>query len=131
MSSYAIIKIIQFIRPISLISSLRRETTATVPLTTIEILAVLGINEFLARDRICDDMMIDPEGIGHLNVEDAEGIQSACSEYSKRTTAARRFTVTRVQKKLLTSWMYWAKDKRRLEEPTEFSNTHNEVMLRA
>ena len=26
--------------------------------------------------------------------------------------------------------MYWVKDKRRLEEPTEFSNTHNEFTLR-
>ena len=103
----------------------------TVPLKTIEILTMLGINEILARDGICDDMMTNPKGIGHLNFENVEGIQLAFSGYSKRTTAARRFTVTRVQQKLLTSLMYWFKYKRRLKEPTEFSNTHNEVALRA
>ena len=86
---------------------------------------MLGINEVLARDGICDDIMIDPKGIGHLNVKDAEGIQSACSGYDKRNKAARRFTITQVQQKRLTSLMYWVKDNRRLKEPTEFSNTHN------
>ena len=98
---------------------------ATVTLTTIDILKILGINEIIARERICNDMMTDPEGIVHLNVEDAEGIQSACSGYDKRNKAARRFTITQVQQKRLTSLMYWVKDKRRLKEPTEFSNTHN------
>ena len=103
---------------------------ATVPLKTIEILTMLGINKVLAREIIYDDIMTDPKGIGHLNVKDLEGIQSACSGYAKRNPAARRFTVTRVQKKRLISLMYWVKDKRRLKEPTEFSNTHNEVTLR-
>ena len=69
---------------------------ATVPLTTIEILTILGINEVLARDGICDDMMKDPKGIVHLNVKYVEGIKSACSGYAKRYLAARGFTVTRV-----------------------------------
>ena len=43
---------------------------ATVPLTTIKTLTILGINEVLARDGICDDMMTEPKVIGHLNVED-------------------------------------------------------------
>ena len=68
---------------------------ATVPLTTIEILTVLGIiNEVLAKDVIYDDMMTDPEGIVHLNVEDAEGIQLACSGYAKRIPVVKRFTIT-------------------------------------
>ena len=46
------------------------------------------------RDVICDDMMTDPKIIGHLNVEDAEGIQSTYIGYVKRNPAARRFTVT-------------------------------------
>ena len=67
---------------------------ATVPLTTIDILTMLGFNKVLARDVICNDMMIDPDGIGHFNVEYAEGIQLACSEYAKRTTDTLRFMVT-------------------------------------
>ena len=70
-----------------------------VPLPTIEILTMLGINEVLARDGICDETMTEPKGIGHLNFKDAEGIQSACSGYPKRTPSARRFTVNQVQKK--------------------------------
>ena len=69
---------------------------ATVQLKTIEILTILGINEVLARDGICDDTMKDPEVIGYLNVKYIEGIKSACSGYAKRYPAARRFTVTRV-----------------------------------
>ena len=48
---------------------------ATVPLTTINIFTILGINEVLTREGIYDDVMTDPKGIGHLNVKDAEGIQ--------------------------------------------------------
>ena len=96
----------------------------TVPLTTIEILTILGINKVLARDGICDDMMADPKAIGRLNVKNVEGIQSACSGYSKRTPAVRRFTISQVQQKLLTSLMYSFKENHRLEEPTELSNTH-------
>ena len=55
---------------------------------------MLGINEVLARDVICDYMMTDTKGIGHLNAEDAEYIQSACSGYAKRNPVARRFMVT-------------------------------------
>ena len=104
---------------------------ATVPLKTINILTMLVINKVLAREVICDDMMTDTEGIGHLNVEYAEGIQSACSAYTKRTPATRIFTVTRVQQKRLISLMYWVKDKHRLKEPTEFYNIHNGVTLRS
>ena len=44
-------------------------------MTTIEILTMLGINEVLERDGICDDTMIDLKGFGNPNVKDAEGIQ--------------------------------------------------------
>ena len=75
---------------------------ATVSLTTIYILTMLGINKVLARDGICDDMMTDPKRIGHLNLKDTEVIKSACSGYAKRNLAARRFTVNRVHQKRLT-----------------------------
>ena len=98
-------------------------------LTTIEILGLIGITTAQATNAIRDDMLTEPEGIGHLNDEDAEGIQSACSAYAKRPTATR-FTVTRVQQKRLISLMYWVKDKVRLGEPTEFADTYVEADLR-
>jgi len=104
---------------------------ATTTLTTIEILTMIGIGQENTQEGIREDMMTEPEGIGHLIDEDAEGIQAACSGYAKRTPAARRFVVTRVQQKRLISLMYWAKDKRRLDEPIEFANTYNEGTLRA
>ena len=70
---------------------------ATVPLTTIEILMMLGISKILVRDVICDDMMTNPKGISHLNVVDAEVIQLACSGYANRNPAERILTVTQVK----------------------------------
>ena len=96
-------------------------------LTTIEILGLIGITS--ATNAIRDDMLTEPEGIGHLNDEDAKGIQMACSAYAKRPTATR-FTVTRVQKKRLTSLMYWVKYKVRLGKPTEFAGTYAKADLR-
>jgi len=43
-------------------------------LTTIEILGLIGITTAQATNAIRDDMLTEPEGIGHLNHEDAEGI---------------------------------------------------------
>ena len=62
-------------------------------MTTIEISTMLGINEVLARDITRDYMITDTKAIGHLNAEDAEGIQSAFSGYAKRNPVARRFMV--------------------------------------
>ena len=104
---------------------------ATVPLKTINILTMLVINKVIAREVICDDMMTDTKGIGHLNVKYSEGIQLDFSGYAKGTPEARRSTVTRVQQKRLISLMYWVKDKHRLKEPTEFYNIHNGVTLRS
>ena len=70
---------------------------ATVSLTTIEILTMLGINEVLARDITRDYMITDTKAIGHLNAEDAEGMQTACSGYANRNPAERILTVTQVK----------------------------------
>ena len=45
---------------------------------TEEILTMLGINTQGARNGIQEYMLTEPEGIRHLNDEDAEGIQVAC-----------------------------------------------------
>ena len=75
---------------------------ATVPLATIDIFKMLVINKVLARDVIFDDMITDPKGIGHLNIEDKESIKTSCSGYAKRTPSVGRFTVTQVKQKVLT-----------------------------
>ena len=43
---------------------------------TDQILRLLGINTQGARNSIQEDMLTEPEGIRHLNDEDAEGIQA-------------------------------------------------------
>ena len=65
--------------------------------TTIQILTWCGIAIAGARNGLQEDMLSQPEGIGHLNDETAKGIQAACHEYSKRPTVGQRFIVNRVQ----------------------------------
>ena len=67
-------------------------------------------------------MLTEPERIVHINDEDAEGIQSACGRYAKRTLANGRFVVTRVQPKRLLSLVYWVKDQCRLRAMTKIFN---------
>ena len=68
----------------------------TIECTTDKILTMLGINTQGARNGIQEGMLTEPEGIGHINGEDAEGIQSECGGYTKRTLNYGRFVVTRV-----------------------------------
>ena len=65
--------------------------------TTDKILTMLGINTQGAKNGIQEGMLTEPERIGHINGEDAEGIQAACVGYTKRTLDYGRFAVTRVQ----------------------------------
>ena len=67
-------------------------------------------------------MLTEPKEIGHLNDEDAEGIQEASRGYSKRTLANGRLVVTRVPQEELISLMYWGKDQHRLRETTKIFN---------
>ena len=69
---------------------------------------------------LIQDMLSPPEGIRHLQYEDADGIQSACSGYARRTASKENFTVSRVRQKQLISLMHWVKDKHRLAEPAKF-----------
>ena len=59
-------------------------------------LTMLGINTQGSINCIQEDMLTEPEGIKHLDDEDAEGIQAACGGYAKITPANGRFVVTRV-----------------------------------
>ena len=68
----------------------------TIECRTDEILTILGINPQGARKGIREDMLVDTEGFGHLNDEDAEGIQAACGGYTKKTLVNGRFVVTRI-----------------------------------
>ena len=49
---------------------------------TDKILTMLVINTQGARNAIQEDMLTEPEVIGHINDEDAKGIQAACEGYS-------------------------------------------------
>ena len=67
---------------------------------------MLGINTQGERNGIQEDMLTEPEGIGHLNDEDAEGIQAARGGYVKITLANGIFVVMRVQQNQLVPLMH-------------------------
>ena len=50
--------------------------------TTDEILTMLGINTQGVRNGTQEDMLMEPEGVRHLNDKDVEGIQEACGGYA-------------------------------------------------
>ena len=89
-------------------------------LTTQEVLVLCGIDDSTVINGLVQDMVSPPEGIRHLQDEDADGIQSACSGYARRTAANGKFNVSRARKKRLISLMHWVKDKHRLADPAKF-----------
>ena len=89
-------------------------------LTTEEVLVLCGIDDSTVINSLVQDMLSPPEGIRHLQDEDADRIQSACSGYARRTAANGKFNVSRVRQKRLISLMHWVKDKHRLAEPAKF-----------
>ena len=70
--------------------------------TTEKTLTVLVINTQGPRNGIEEDILMETEGIRHLNDEDEEGIQASCGGYAKRTLENGRILVMRVQQKC--SW---------------------------
>ena len=60
---------------------------------------MLGINTQGSINGIQSEMLTEPKGIGHLNDEDAEGIQAERGGYADITLTNRIFIVMRVQKK--------------------------------
>jgi hypothetical protein len=85
-----------------------------------QLLTWVGIDTDAKRAAILDDMMADPEGLGHLINESAERIVHACNAFTKRFPANSRFSVTRIQERRLISLMHWAQDKYRCREPYVF-----------
>ena len=89
----------------------------------------MSINTKGAINGIQEDMLTEPEGIGHLNDENAEVFQAAFRGYAKRTPANVIFVVTKVQQKILVSLMHWVKYQRRLGETTKIFKNFDETTL--
>ena len=90
---------------------------ATLPpafLTTQEVLVLCGIIDQTVIHGLIEDMLSLPKEIMHLQDEDADGIQSACSGYTRRTILNGNFTVSRVRQRRMISLMHLVKDKHRL-----------------
>ena len=89
-------------------------------LTKQELLFLCGSDDSTVINGFIQDMLSPPEGIKHLQDEDVDGIQSACSGYAIRTASNGKFTVSRVRQKRLIYLMHWVKDKHRLAESAKF-----------
>ena len=89
-------------------------------LTMQEVLVLCSIDDSTVINGIIQDMLSPPEGIRHLQDEDADGIQSACYGYARRTATNGKFNVRRVRQKRLIYLMHWVKDKHRLAKPAKF-----------
>ena len=89
-------------------------------LTTQEVLVLCGIDDSKVINGLIQDMLSPPEGIRHLQDEDTDRIQSACSGYDRRTASNVNFNVSIVRQKRLISLMHWVKNKYRLSEPAKF-----------
>ena len=61
-------------------------------LTTQEVLVLCGINDQTVINALIEEMLSSPKGIMHLQDEDADGIQSACSGYARHTISNGNFT---------------------------------------
>ena len=83
-----------------------------------QILTWIGLDTDRKRDGVTDDLL-HPNGLIHLNNENADGIIAACTSYSKRAAAAR-FSLSRVQQKRLISLLYWVQDRYRTRETYSF-----------
>ena len=88
-------------------------------LTTQELVVLCGIDDSTVINGLIKDMLSPPEGIRHLQDEDADGIQSACSGYARHTASNGKVNVSRVRQNRLISLMHWVKDKHRLAKPAK------------
>ena len=86
-------------------------------LKTQEVLVLFSINDPTVINGLIEDMLSFPEVIMHLQDEDADRIQSACSGYARHTISNGKFTVSRFRKKRLVSLIHWVKYKHHLAEP--------------
>ena len=84
----------------------------------VQILTWIGLDTARKRNGVTEDLL-HPDGLVHLNNENAEGIKSACTSYTKFTTNLR-FSLSRVQQKRLISLVYWVQDRYRTREIYSF-----------
>ena len=88
-----------------------------------------GINDSTINNGLIEDVLSSPKGIMHLQDEDADGIQSACSGYARRTISNGKFTVSRVRQKRLISLMHLVNYKNHLAEPAKFPITTTQTQF--
>ena len=84
----------------------------------VQILTWIGLDTVRKRNGVTTDLL-HPDGLVHLNNENAEGIKAACTSYTKFVTNVR-FSLSRVQQKRLISLMYWVQDRYRTRELYSF-----------
>ena len=83
-----------------------------------QILTWIGLDTARKRDGVTTDLL-HPDGLVHLNNENAEGIKAACTSYTKFAMTSK-FSLSRVQQKRLISLMYWVQDRYRTREIYSF-----------
>ena len=96
---------------------------------TEQILEWIGLDSSWKRDSVTEDLLY-LTGLVHLKNETCDGIVAACTAYSKLPSAVR-FSVTRVQQKLLISMIYLVQDKYRTREPYDFEPGTTEAEFEA
>ena len=69
-----------------------------------DLLTWIGLDTDRKRQGVEDDLL-SPNGLEHLKDESEDGIIAACNGYTKRAGNAR-FSITRVQQKIIISLMY-------------------------
>ena len=90
------------------------------PTTTI--LTWCGITVSAQKTRIMNELLIDPEGMRHLNDESNKGMIATFRDYGLRDVADGKIIFNRVQQKRMISLKYWVKYKLRIQEEAEFEN---------
>ena len=100
-------------------------------ITIAQLLTWIGLDSDVKRDGVTNDMMDEPEGLGHLIHESSQKIVHACSAFTKRFPTDTRFSVTRIQERRLISLMHWTQDKYRCHEEFIFPvGTNRESFLK-
>ena len=87
---------------------------ATIPISTI--VQWCRMSTITARNRIIADMMSPPEGLIHLNGETSEELLGTFRDCACHDKEDGNIIFTRVQYRMLISFMDWVNDRSRLEE---------------
>ena len=89
-----------------------------IPITTI--LTWCGITIGAQKTRFMNKLLIDPEGMRHLNDELNKGMIATFRDYGRWDIADEKKTFYRVQQKRIISFKDWVKDKVQLQEEFKF-----------